>query len=461
MDVIAHLRRVAYARPRVFVAEAPGGTQARLRVERLARANGWPWAEAPPDADVLVLCGCFGRLSAPLVARLQAMLDPPAGTLLVVDDDDAADHIAVDVRVKPADAETGLEAARQRLWQHPEPARTLFGEANAHAGHGSSNRDHAEEGSAGGHEEHSGHDHQGGDGAREGRDRGDHGDQGHHRGMQPGGLPLAARAEDRDGLPLDVLYVPLGPVLSAWPAGLTLQLTLQGDVIQDLQVDTRHFAAKDSVRAFWNVPWHRALAGDEVPVAEAARHRAAAHLDSLARFLYVAGDEGGALIAARLRDEALAGQTADRLLQQVATLERRLVRGRLLDRVTRGVGRIEPQRAVEIELSGPALRASNGGGGRPRPATALGEGDARSRWHQWLAETKQALQQAADGGSATMSTKGRFEGPRGVLGQHTAPSRALLGAICETLVGQELAVARLIVASFDPDVAELDEAGEG
>ncbi|GAB2877798.1 hypothetical protein GCM10022245_11220 [Streptomyces mayteni] len=33
------------------------------------------------------------------------------------------------------------------------------------------------------------------------------------------GIPLAERGDDRDGLRLDVLRLPLGPVLLDWPAG--------------------------------------------------------------------------------------------------------------------------------------------------------------------------------------------------------------------------------------------------
>ncbi|MCQ0019794.1 hypothetical protein [Actinomadura madurae] len=39
---------------------------------------------------------------------------------------------------------------------------------------------------------------------------------------------MADRADDRDGLRLDVLHVPLGPVLPFWPAGLRVDLVLQG-----------------------------------------------------------------------------------------------------------------------------------------------------------------------------------------------------------------------------------------
>lgn len=46
---------------------------------------------------------------------------------------------------------------------------------------------------------------------------------------------MAGRGPDRDGLALDQLRVALGPVLPDWPAGLTLLLTLQGDVVQEAE----------------------------------------------------------------------------------------------------------------------------------------------------------------------------------------------------------------------------------
>ena len=51
------------------------------------------------------------------------------------------------------------------------------------------------------------------------------------------GLPMADRGEDRDGLKLDQLHVPLGPVLPDWPAGLVVRVTLQGDVVQHAEAD--------------------------------------------------------------------------------------------------------------------------------------------------------------------------------------------------------------------------------
>ncbi len=51
--------------------------------------------------------------------------------------------------------------------------------------------------------------------------------------MAPAGIPLAGGAQDRDGLEMDVLHVPLGPVLTHWPAGLVLRCRLHGDVVAD------------------------------------------------------------------------------------------------------------------------------------------------------------------------------------------------------------------------------------
>ncbi|WP_433473669.1 hypothetical protein ACQPZP_33380 [Spirillospora sp. CA-142024] len=47
---------------------------------------------------------------------------------------------------------------------------------------------------------------------------------------------MADRADDRDGLKLDVLHVPLEPALASWPADLVVHLTLQGDVVQAAEV---------------------------------------------------------------------------------------------------------------------------------------------------------------------------------------------------------------------------------
>jgi hypothetical protein len=124
---------------------------------------------------------------------------------------------------------------------------------------------------------------------------------------------MAELGPDRDGLTLDRLHVPLGPVLPDWPAGLVVRLTLQGDVIQE--------ASAEVVDAGHTEPY-------EWPSVVARE------LDGLARFLGVAGWPSAAGQARRLRDAALAG---DRVEAEVGALLRRVRRSRTLRWLIRGI----------------------------------------------------------------------------------------------------------------------------
>ena len=115
------------------------------------------------------------------------------------------------------------------------------------------------------------------------------------------------------------------------------------------------------------------------------RRRAAAHLDSLARFLGVAGWRDQAGRARVLRDAVLAGGDAggfDRFA-------RRTARSRALRWMTRKVGEIDPATVTRYGLTGPVARrpgdAAARGGTRPprrarraRHARASHGGDARA-----------------------------------------------------------------------------------
>ncbi|GAA1823242.1 hypothetical protein [Actinomadura chokoriensis] len=164
---------------------------------------------------------------------------------------------------------------------------------------------------------------------------------------------MADRADDRDGLRLDVLHVPLGPVLPYWPAGLRVDLTVQGDVVQAAEVS----AVDRAGATFWT---------DD--------RRTAARLDSLSRFLRVAGWEKAGERAAVLRDEALDGAPAARFEPFV----RRVRRSSALRWMTRGVG------DVRQRVEG-WLREIEGAGGRPReplgvlPSLLEGAGLAEAR----------------------------------------------------------------------------------
>jgi hypothetical protein len=241
-------------------------------------------------------------------------------------------------------------------------------------------------------------------------------------GMEmPGGLPMADRGDDRDGLRLDELHVPLGPVLPDWPAGLVLRLTLQGDVIVRAEPEVLGGGGG----SFWDEPWRRAARGEPVTTAEASRRAAAAHLDSLGRFLAVAGWEAAATAARRLRDEMLAGTSARP--RDALRFARRVARSRVLAWLTAGLG---------------VLTA----------AGASAAGDVTARYRGWCAGLEAAVAGLDD---ASPLGPGGPAAPRGPVGDGQPPSAGLVAVLPRLLAGAELAGARLIIASLDPDLDQL------
>jgi hypothetical protein len=412
----ALLRRGA-ARPHVLIAAVPGGTVVRLAAEAEARRRGWPCALTPADADLLLVAGIapeeFGDIleevwRAVPAPRVRAQASGPDEVPALLDA--ARTGLGDLARQRAADP-----AARQPLAAAAGPA---MGAGHAHGGngHGSgADQDHDGDG-------HGGHGH-GGDGME-----------------MPGGLAMAGRGEDRDGLKLDQLHVPFGPVLPDWPAGLVVHVTLQGDVVQHASV--RAVGVGGEGRSFWAEPWRRAAAGDLVPAGAAARRRVAAHLDSLGRFLAVAGWGQAAVTARRLRDEALAGAPAAVLDPAVRRLAGRVARSRVLGWVTRGLGILPAGEAAAAGVRGPAQAG----------------GDVTARYRRWCRELVEA---AALLGDASPVDPGVLEPPRGRLGGAAAPSAGLMAVLPGLLAGADFAAARLIVASLDPDLDELTAAGAG
>jgi hypothetical protein len=218
------------------------------------------------------------------------------------------------------------------------------------------------------------------------------------------GLPMAELGADRDGLTLDRLHVPLGPLLPDWPAGLVVRVTLQGDVIQEASAEVLDVGLAKPFE--WPSP-------------------AARELDGLARFLGVAGWPSAAGQARRLRDAVLAG---DQVEAEAAALLRRIRRSRTLRWLIRGIpagatglAALLAARLAAIEAALPAV---------PRPEVADSTPEPRH------------------GGFAPVEPE---------YGHHAA---AGLAGLAELLVGTELAAARLIVAAVDPDV-DRAEAGTG
>lgn len=372
---------------------AAGGTGARLVVEQELRRCGWPAARSPAEADLLVTCGTIDEKLAAIVDRTWAAMPVPRARARVP---------------TAAAAVAALRGAQLRLAD--------IGAQRA------SPRPHAADEQK--------------DGGRD--DGADHGHHDHQMGgmEMPAGLRMAERADDRDGLKLDQLHVPLGPVLPHWPAGLVVHTTLQGDVIQHAEVERvvtpvpQHFP-------FWDEPWLRAAEGEPVTLGEAERRRAAAHLDSLSRLLALAGWDDAAVHARRLRDDLLADAPAGRLQREVVRFAQRVRRARTLRWLTDSLGLFGAAAARAAGVSGPALRA---------------DGDVTARYQRWLVEAVDALSHLED--RAPLG-RDELEGPRGELGRSAPPSEALVDVLPRLLEGAELGGARLIVASLDPDLDEL------
>lgn len=375
MGLSRFLLHVAANRPHVLLIEAPGGTRVRLVVERELRQRGWAAAASPADADVLVITGPLDQRLRLRVDRVWQQIPGPRAYLHLLEPDTVAN---------------ALDDARSRLVTGGEPIPPASSQ-DPDAAHGSGQR-HAP---ADHHDMHGGH-----------------GDM--HAGRQdmgmPGGLPMADRGEDRDGLMLDQLHIPLGPLLPDWPAGLVVHTTLQGDVVQAARIEI--LRADGALDDFWGEPWRRAAAGEPVTIGETARRRVAADLDSLARLLAVVGWPDAAARTRWLRDDVLGGTYAEQLLPRARRLARRLRGSRTLRWLTDGVG-------------------------------VLPGGDASARWLTRLAGIEQALTNLAK----TDPISGVREPVRG--------PDALLAALPGLLAGAEFATARLIVASLDPGITGL------
>ncbi|WP_128377262.1 hypothetical protein [Streptomyces cavernae] len=265
-----------------------------------------------------------------------------------------------------------------------------------------------------------------------------HGAHGGHAGHDMGvvaGLPMADRADDRDGLRLDRLHVPLGPALADWPAGLILRVALQGDIVQQVSAEAEGSASP--YPPFWDEPWLRALSGERVSHGEAARRLCAAHLDSLGRFFAVTGWTDMAARFRHVRDRALAGADAAELRGLLRPLIRRAERSRTLRWLTAGLGPLTAEHARHLGVTGPALVA---------------DGDVHARMRVWLGAAWRGADECDD--TEALDTA-QVIGPRGRVDGPVPASLALLDALPGLLEGAEFAGARIIVASLDPDLDEL------
>lgn len=257
MGLTDRLVRAAVRRPRVLPVPVPGQRALRWAAEDALDELGWVRAASPAEADLLLCCG------------------GPGGEL--------AEHIEVAWEGLPGprvrataetvhDVEPVLRTAVRGLADVPWQRQDAHTRSTARL----SSADRSE----------------------------DPGGMDHSMDMDmdmelPGGLVMADRVEDRDGLRLEGLNLSLGPLLPSWPPGLRLDVLLSGDVLT--RVDVVRLDARPEPPA---------------PPALLA-------LDALALLLQSAGWSDGAVRARRARAADGSGPAADDLL-------RRLGRARLL-----------------------------------------------------------------------------------------------------------------------------------
>lgn len=329
--------RAAASRPHVLIAEASGVFRQRVALEGAVDAAGWCVAETVADADIFAVVGEPGPELMAVIDRTWEQMSEPRARIAVHEE---------------ADIAAALVGARNALWatkeQRAQAARRPDSRGSVPDGDG----DH----------EHAGHE---------------------HGGMNPEGIPLAEGAEDRDGLEMDELHLPLGPVLAHWPAGVVLRLTLHGDVVAGAEVQHLDDA-------------YGVLARDEGP------DRAARLLDALESVLTLAGLPAESARARRLRDRCLDGTpvAADEL-EELGILLRR-------------------HRALRWMLTGLALARDDGG---------------REGLHERLVSLVDRAREAVDRGPSSAHRVGpALEAlPELMLGQELAAVRLWMAALSADL----------------------------
>lgn len=246
------------------------------------------------------------------------------------------------------------------------------------AGHKSTNR---EDSGGDGHEDHEEGEPGGMDHGHDGHDHMDHGDDAGFMSMveMTEGLPRSA-----DGLPMEWVEAPFGPLLPGLPGGLSLCLTLDGDAVAEAEATgvkgqpiegpaepAEGFArglseldplspvayrvlALRAVERAGGIPIDEETALGRVGALE--RERAASHLNWLAGFAHLLGHARLEARAIRLQLALLSARDATEaagLRNEVDKLARSVERTPLLRRKLRGVGML-PTDAASL---GPVARA--------------------------------------------------------------------------------------------------------
>jgi hypothetical protein len=446
----ALLRRTV---PRVFIVTVVGGRPARLAVERLLRLRSWAVALSPAEANLLVLCGPEEHGLADVVERIWDQIPGPRARVEITDADtveaslDDAVRMLHDPVLQRHDASTrDLRRTRGPTVDHMDHSGHQTTRYGAHdtGGHDA----HAAQARSGPNAEDRGHDansEHGGDGqhaehAEPGGHRMEmHGDHAGHEIDEGGSFDRGA--EDGDaGHETTRHHAPAEHAMTGrgghaghgmtgheghamgghgghdmagmeMPAGIAM--AGRGVDRDGLTLDQLHV---------WLGPalpdWPAGLAvrltlqGDVVQDARVELYAdgdadrsvpgPVRRLDSLQRLLSVAGWPAAALMARRLRDDIVDGKPVSPSFEGWS---RRVRRSRLLRWSTDGLGVL--------------------GGDVPEEL----RGDATARWTRWL----------------------DLDAPA----RPAQVAHAAVEVLPSLLAGQELAAARLIVSSLDPDIDAL------
>ncbi|MBS3941485.1 MAG: hypothetical protein KG028_11040 [Actinobacteria bacterium] len=273
-------------------------------------------------------------------------------------------------------------------------------------------------------------------------------------GGVPYGRPMATREDDRDGLSLDALPVPVGPLFTAFPPGMSARVTFKGDLVHRFELGPSPY---DDVRREPDV-FLRALT-EPVAVAALEVARARALLRWTAWALRVQGLDAQAQRVLALARAATPGDEA-RVRRVRRWVTHPLVTGRQL----RAIGRVDTDALAGLAV-GPVGRAAGLIDDLRAEDPAYRElgftpitgqaGDVAARWQQRLSEAEQALDLATRAGSLRTGGVGAIESPRGRLTADSTPTTRLWSLLPELVTGVEWGDAVATLASLDLDLDEL------
>lgn len=404
VGVTSHVARLAATATHVLIVEVPGWGETRMLLEAELNRRGWTSALSPADADLLAICGIPGEELGAVCDRVWDQLPGPRTRVNITASARISASLDAAVADLVDDAHQRHDAASRSRSSVPEDTPP---DAVGHDEHGAheaapADADLEDSGADEAGMDHGGMDHGGMD----------HGGMDHENmEMLVHGIPLAGGGDDRDGLEMDVLTVPLGPVLLHWPAGLVVECVLQGDVI--VSADVRILAAASAPTEL------------KTPMAEAPRRRLIRLCDQAVQLLALAGWGSAARSACRLRDAAAGGVV---IADQAGAL----------DRLRRRV-----ERSVVLRWSLKGLTVDVASGGTDALAVSGNEpsGDLRLRLIGWLRE------------ATDLADTGQFRVQPLTGAQEAQESQNRLAALPELLRGTDLATARLLVAGLGLDTA--------